>query len=171
MFTAEEKALFGIIAGGISLLISIIAARRAGKVASTVDRTIEDLSKHDYSSDIAKEFIEKAATKSVERHVSNIIDGVAKSARKDARKTFDERIEKEIRTCCLDNQEMIRDELRKNAGHVDMSNYKREVLAEGKREAMEEFRRSLAEVVSDFRKRFNDTSEIYSAFANMFRKP
>lgn len=170
MFTAEEKALFGIIAGGIATIISIIAARRAAKVSESIGKTIDELSKHDYSSDIAKEFVEKAATKSIERHVSSMIDGVAKAARKDARKTFDERIEKEILSCCLDNQEMIRDELRKNAGHVDMSHYKREVVAEGKREAMEEFRRSLEEVVGDFRKRFNDTSEIYSAFANMFRK-
>ena len=171
MFTAEEKALFGIIAGGISLLISIIAARRAGKVASTVDRTIDDLSRHDYSSDIAREFVEKAATKSVERHVSNIIDGVAKSARKDARKAFDERIEREINAQYQDTRALVKDELRKKAGAIDISDAKREIISEGKRLAADEFREALADVVGDFRKRFNDTSEIYSAFANMFRKP
>lgn len=169
MFTNEEKFVIGIIASGIAAIIGLIANRRSRKVAESINRTIDELSKKDLSSEIAKDFLEEAAKNAVDRYVEKQVADLAREARKDAKQTFNDVIQKEVNAQYSDTKSMVVDALHKKIGEIDISDAKREVIIEAKRTAAGKFREALEEVVRDFRDRLNNTNEIYSQFAKMFK--
>ena len=167
-FGKDDLGIIGIGVGVIGAIIGIIANRRTNKVAKAIGRTVDDLSHRDIAIDISKELIEREAA----RRVNEIVDTMAYHARQDALKSattsFNALIKQEINEQYADTRAEVKRALKERVGHIDISDVKKEVIADAKEEAAAKFKDQLDDVLDSFNGRLDDVGKIYASIAKKF---
>ena len=165
MFNKEEIGFISIALGAVAVVIGIIANRKVGKVANTINRTVDELSRTDLGIDIATEFVEKAAKRQVERKIDNMLPGVKADALKRAETAFKDVIESEINSQYADTKNSVKRALKERIGHIDIDDIRREVIEDAKEEMNSRFKEDLAAAVEKYLSRIDDAGDVWKMFA------
>lgn len=165
MFSKDDIGLIAIALGAVGALIGIIANRKVEKVARTINRTVDELSKTDLGIDIAEEFVEKAAKKQVERQIDRMLPGVKSDALKRAEMAFKAVIESEVNSQYSDTKNSVKRALKDRIGHIDIDDIRREVIEDAKEEMNSRFKEDLAEAVDKYLSRIDDAGDVWKMFA------
>lgn len=165
MFNKDDIGFIAIALGAAATLIGILANRKIGRVAKTINKTVDELSKSDLGIDIAEEFVEKAAKKQVERQIDRMLPGVKSDALKRAEMTFKAVIDTEVNSQYSDTKNIVKRELKERIGHIDIDDIRREVIEEAKDEMNSRFKADLAEAVDKYLSRIDDAGDVWKMFA------
>jgi len=168
MFKKENlgliAALVGIGISFISVVIDIVHGRKIKKVAGTINKTVDELSREDFGVEIAKEFVEAAATRHTERRVDDMLPGVKADALRSARETFRASVNDEINKLYPDTRNELKRALKERIGNIDISDIKREVIEDAKDAAMSRFNDDLDRVVQKYVDRLDDAGDVWAKF-------
>jgi len=168
MLSKDDVGFISICLSSLAAIFGVVACRRSTKVASSIGRTIDELSRKDIEIDISKEFIEKAAKKHVERKIDLMMPSVKNDAIQAAKSAFKAVIESEINSQYADTKGEVKRALKERIGHIDISDIKREVVEDAKEEAEAKFKDQLDDVLDSFNGRLEDVGKIYSSIAKKF---
>ena len=129
----------------------------AGKLSTEVDI------------DISEEIVDKAVQTSVareaDRQVTKAVDIAVRDIKGKTQQDLSSKVSTAVNSSYSDIKSQVREELQKQLGHIDISEVRKEVIADAKKEVADRLDKDIDEILEDYNKNLKNVSNIYSSIA------
>lgn len=164
-------SLIGLGVATIGTVYSIASGKRLKDVCRRLDVSIDDLV-NKAGKDIQLDISDKAVNEAIDRLIS---EQVAASAprieakiRSDLYSKISDEVKREVNAQYNDIKTNVVREVKEKVGHIDISDVKKQVIADAKEEAAGRFRDELDNILERFNDQLSDVKKIYSSIAKTF---
>ena len=153
----------------VSFIVSAVNAKKVNHIAETFDKTYKEISKKDFSTDLSQEFIEKIGKDKIEREMERRLRDIKYEALKSADKSFRAVIQKEINEQYSDTKADVKRALAERVGQIDISDVKREVVADARDIAAKEFKKETERIATNFAQNLESTLSINKTISDYMK--
>lgn len=153
----------------ITTAISVISAGTSAGICiwkqKKLEESIDKLSKT-VTIDVDDDYIHKIVQASVDRTSKSRIDSAVRNAVGDIQADMSAQIRKEINKQYADLRASVKAEMQKQVGRIDLDDIRKDIVAEGKEKAQEQFKKDLDKIIEQYNDNLSNINTIYSNIAD-----
>lgn len=150
-----------VISSGVSTGITIWKQKKLedsiDKLSKTVTVEVED------------EYIHQIVEKAVKKEASSRIAVEAKLAVADIKADMSKKIQKEVSAAYKDLRASVKEEMERQVGRIDLDDIRKEIIAEGREQAKEQFKKDLDKIVELQNDNLKNINDIYANIADTLK--
>ena len=146
-----------VISAGTSLGVGIWKQKRLEDSIDKLSKTI--------TIDVEDEYIHKIVKASVDRVSKKKIEEATAIAVNEIRSDMSAQIRKEINANYKDLKASVKAEMERQLGRIDLNDIRKEIIAEGREKAREQFKQDYDKILEDYNENLNNIKKIYSNIA------
>ena len=133
-----------------------------------LEASIEKLSKT-VTVDVDDEYIHQIVEKAVKKEASARITAEAKTAVAEIRADMNKKIQKEVNNAYKDLRASVKEEMERQVGRIDLDDIRKEIIAEGREQAKEQFKKDLDKIVELQNDNLKNINNIYANIADTLK--
>ena len=164
--------VLGVVSVGIATvgaIYSIVSGKRYKQLCEKFDTCIDDLcERDDLKIDISERIINEAIDKAVDKQVKITVPEVENNVRAELMTKVSSEVKKEVNASYESIKSNVAREIKQQVGNIDISEVKKQVVADAKEEAAGRFRDELDGILNRFNDQLSDVKKIYSSIAKSF---
>lgn len=149
----------------VGTIYSIVSGKQFKKLCERLDTAIDDLKDENVVIDISDSVVNEAVERMVSEQVSLSVPRVEAKIRSDLTEKITSEVRKEINASYADIKTNVAREIKEQIGHIDISEVKKQVVADAKEEAAHRFQGELDSILDKFNGQLTDLKAIYSSIA------
>lgn len=157
-----------VISAGTCTGVTIYKQKKLEETQKNLDEAIDKLSRT-VTVDIEDAYIHKIVKTAVDRNVGSKIDAAASSAVAEIKADMSAQIRKEINKSYSDLKAQVKAEMERQIGRIDLDDIRKEIIAEGREEAKEQFKKDLDKIVELQNDNLKNINNIYSNIAETLK--
>lgn len=168
----KGNILVGIVGCCVGLLgvgYAIGTKKKLNDISDKIGASLDQLSDAT-EVDIPEWMIDKAVEKAVDREVTYSVKKAVDSAVNEVKRDIHREVKESVKAAYADTKSEVTKELKKQVSNVDISEARKEVVAEAKKEAAEKFDSNLEEILEKFNSDLENVSKIYKSITNAITK-
>ena len=150
-----------VISAGVSTGIGIWKQKKLEesivKLSKTVTVEVED------------DYIHQIVEKAVKKEAASRISAEARIAVADIKADMSKKIQKEISAAYKDLRASVKEEMEKQVGRIDLDDIRKEIVAEGREQAKEQFKKDLDKIVELQNDNLKNINDIYANIADTLK--
>lgn len=159
---------YAVIATGVAVISAGVSTGVGIWNKKQLDASIEKLSKT-VTVEVEDAYIHQIVEQAVERETDARIAAEAKSAVALIRSDMNTRIQKEINKAYSDLKSQVKAEMERQVGKIDLDDIRKEIIAEGREQAKEQFKRDLDKIVELQNDNLRNINDIYANIADTLK--
>ena len=150
-----------VISAGVSTGVGIWKQKKLEesivKLSKTVTVEVED------------DYIHQIVEKAVKKEAASRISAEARIAVADIKADMSKKIQKEISAAYKDLRASVKEEMEKQVGRIDLDDIRKEIVAEGREQAKEQFKKDLDKIVELQNDNLKNINDIYANIADTLK--
>lgn len=157
------------------IIMTVVAAVSSGASIGTaiwkqkkLEDSIDKLSKT-VTVEVEDDYIHQIVEKAVKKEASTRIAAEARIAVADIKADMSKKIQKEVNNAYKDLRASVKEEMERQVGRIDLDDIRKEIIAEGREQAKEQFKKDLDKIVELQNDNLKNINDIYANIADTLK--
>jgi len=168
-FDLSITGLVSLAVAGVSLIVAHTSKKKLNRVCDKLDIAHDKIMDKDFNLEgyVTQKVIEDVVRDRAAKEVDYQVRPIAKEALKHSDTIFEKRIQTEVNEQYEDTRAMVKEALKEKVGAIDISDVKKEVIQDAKREALSKLDSDLDVIRESYNKQIKTQVETLASLGNM----